>query len=266
MRDWGHAVRDGGGSRGPEGHHDWAAHLQRLEVARAAGLPGARRGRGGAARPLRLRRRWRAGRRDRGRHVGWVARHRPRVGPGRPARLGTRLRPARPDRGPGARRARLHRRAPRHLGLPGQAVLREAGLHPVRRARGLPARRDRVPALQAPRLRFRLVLGGVEDLGGRTLAGADGAVDGAVRGGRRLGAGPVDAAPRLAEEVAVAREDAGLEVRHRAAAGPLLVPPGGLDEVDRRRRLRPEPGGEGVEHAAGAARPRGGRRTSRPRG
>ena len=35
----------------------------------------------------------------------------------------------RPDRGAGARRARLHRCPPRHLGLPGQAVLREAGLH-----------------------------------------------------------------------------------------------------------------------------------------
>ena len=78
------------GSRGPEGHHDWAAHLQRLEVAGAAGLPRARRGHGGAARPLRLRRRRRAGRRDRGRHVGRVARHRPRVGAGGPAWLGAR--------------------------------------------------------------------------------------------------------------------------------------------------------------------------------
>src|SRR5687768_8063186 len=65
-------------------------------------------------------------------------------------------------------------------------------------------------------------LGAVEDLAGGSLAGADGPVDRAVGGGGRLGAGPVDPAPRLPQEVPVAREDPGLEVGHRAAAGPLL--------------------------------------------
>ena len=51
----------------------------------------------------------------------------------------------------GAGGAGLRRCPARHLGLPGEAVLREAGLHGVRCARGLPARRDRVPALQAAR-------------------------------------------------------------------------------------------------------------------
>ena len=47
-----------------------------------------------------------------------------------------------------------------------------------------------------------------EDLGRGALAGADGAVDGAVGDGRGLGAGPVDPAERFAEEVAARREDA----------------------------------------------------------
>src|SRR5262245_37125941 len=88
----------------------------------------------------------------------------------------------------------------------------------------------------------------VEDFGRGAFAAARRAFHRAVGNGRRLGAGPVDAAERLAQQWSVAVEDAGPEMRHRTAARPHLVEPRGLDVLDRRCRARAESFCERVEH------------------
>src|SRR6476659_4261146 len=65
----------------------------------------------------------------------------------------------------------------------------------------------------------------VEDLSGGALARADRAVDRAVRHGGGLGAGPVHPTERLAQQVPVAREEPGRQMREGATTRPVLVLP-----------------------------------------
>src|SRR6185436_16844661 len=53
-----------------------------------------------------------------------------------------------------------------------------------------------------------------QGFGGGAVAGADGAVDGAVRLGRGFGTGPVDAAARFADDATELREHTRSQVRH----------------------------------------------------
>src|SRR5581483_5932704 len=103
----------------------------------------------------------------------------------------------------------------------------------------------------------------VEDLDRGPLAGADGAVHVAVPVRGRLGAGPVDAAHRLAKPRAVGGVEPGRRDADRAAAGPELGRPRGLEVLVRRARPRAEPPRELVQDRAaalGAREPREGAR------
>lgn len=80
------------------------------------------------------------------------------------------------------------------------------------------------------------------------MSGANGTIYRAMRDRRSLGTRPVDSAERLTDQRTESCEHSRWKVGHRAAAGPLLLPPGCLDDLRRSRGATPESSGQSIEN------------------